>query len=80
MTNGDIVEVSENSWFAWSKHVLMQLETDSKCLHELKKEVFALKIEIQGLKKDMQYRCGVWGMIGGALPVALGLAIWAIKN
>jgi hypothetical protein len=68
--------VSENSWFVWSKHVLMQLETDSKCLRELKEEITKLRVEVGQLK----VKSGVWGLIGGAVPVAVGLVVWLIKS
>jgi hypothetical protein len=69
-------EVSADSWFAWSKHVLMQLETDTKCLRELKEEITKLRVEVGQLK----VKSGVWGLIGGAVPVAVGLVVWLIKS
>ena len=69
-------DVSDNSWFAWSKHVLMQLEQDTKCMLEIKKDINAIKIEIAQLK----VKSGVWGLIGGAIPVAVGLAIWLLTK
>ena len=72
----DIDKISENSWFAWSKHVLMQLESDAKCMREIKIELTAIKIEIAQLK----VKSGVWGLIGGAIPVGIGLAVWFIKT
>lgn len=71
--------ISENSWFAWSKHVLHQLEVDSKCLYEMKRELTEIKIELNSLKKDIYYRSGLWGAIGGALPATVALCIWFFK-
>jgi len=68
--------VSENSWFAWSKHVLLQLETDTKCLTDIKKELTDIKVEIGKLK----VKSGVWGMVGGAIPVAVGFILWLLKS
>lgn len=72
----DFKDVSEDSWFAWSKHVLMQLETDAKCMREIKQELTKIKVEIGQLK----VKSGIWGLIGGAVPVAIGLAVWLLKT
>lgn len=69
-------DTSENSWFACSKHVLLQLESNTKCLHEIKNELTSIKIEIAKLK----VKSGIWGMIGGVIPVAIGIAIWLFKK
>lgn len=71
----DLETISSDSWMAWSRHVLHQLETDTKCLYEIKREITLLKIEIAKLK----VKSGIWGAIGGAVPLAVGLAIWLIK-
>lgn len=73
-------DTSSNSWFAWSKHVLMQLEHDAMCLSEVKKELTNIKVEIARLK----VKSGIWGAIGGMLPVIsailIGLLIWYVKT
>lgn len=74
--NDGMKTVEENSWFVWSKHVLIQLESHSKCLNEIKKEQTAIKVEIAKLK----VKAGIWGLISGAVPVAIGLGIWLIKQ
>ncbi|MBW1812509.1 MAG: hypothetical protein JRJ39_02205 [Deltaproteobacteria bacterium] len=68
--------MSEDSWYVWSKHVLMQLETDGKCLRELKESITKLRVEVGQLK----VKSGIWGLIGGAVPVAIGLAVWLLKT
>ena len=73
MTNPNL---SENSWFAWSKHVLMQLERDSLCLDQIKREQIKIREEIAALK----VKSGIWGLVGGAIPVVLGLAVYFIKS
>ena len=72
-----VMAVTDNGdWNAWSKHVLLELkrlsegqEKHSKLLGDVRTEIATLKV-----------RSGVWGMIGGAIPVAVGLVIWLIKN
>lgn len=69
-------DVSNDSWFAWSRHVLMQLEQDTKCLYEIKKEQTNIKIEIAKLK----VKAGIWGATGGIASIAIILGIWFIRN
>ncbi len=64
------------TWDEWSKHILLELkrlsegqEKHSKLLGDVRTEIATLKV-----------RSGVWGMIGGAIPVAVGLAIWILKS
>lgn len=76
----EIQEVSENSWFMWSKHVLMQLENDAKCIATIKRDQSAIREEIAALKVKAQ----VWGLIGGAIPAAVVLAVavivWVVRK
>lgn len=60
----------------WSKHVLMQLEMNSKCLNEIKAEITNAKVEIARLK----VKSGVWGAIGGALPVCVAIGLWLLTK
>ena len=76
-------KVSENSWFAWSKTVLLQLEQDTKkldkhekCLKEVKDLLTLARIDIAQLK----IKSGIWGAIGGGIPVVVALGIWWITK
>ena len=65
-----------NSWYAWSKHVLLQLESDTKCLHEIKKQLMSIEKEITALK----VKSGIWGAIGGAIPVCVLIIMWLVRK
>ena len=69
-------KVSDDSWFAWSKHVLMQLEEYSKCIHQIKRDVTDIKVEIAKLK----IKASIWGAIGGEIPVVVAIGIWILKD
>jgi hypothetical protein len=76
-------DVSDNSWYAWSKTVLLQLEQDTHkldkheaCLQEVKRLVTDLRIDVAQLK----VKAGIWGLIGGIIPVAIGLGVWLLKG
>lgn len=70
----------ENGWNEWSRHVLAELkrlsdaqeknqEKSEACFSELKVEIARLKVQ-----------SGVWGLMGGAIPVAIGLLVYFIKG
>jgi hypothetical protein len=63
------------SWNSWGNHVLEKLEQNDDdhakiqiCLIEVKCTLERLKIQ-----------AGMWGLIGGAIPVFIGLGIVIIK-
>ena len=68
-------DVGENSWLVWSKHVLMQLEFNAKCLSDIKKEQIAIGKEITALK----VKSGIWGAVGGAIPVCVMIGLYLLK-
>ena len=84
MRHEDIQEVSENSWFAWSKHVLMQLENDSRCIAAMKRDLSQIKQDQAVLKEKTRQLTVFWGVIGGAIPAAVILAvaiiIWIVRK
>ncbi len=80
MDDKTIKHISDDSWFVWSKHVLMQLENDSKCLHEIKKELTDIKVELGRLKERSNKLSAIYGLIGGAIPVAIMLGVKWIAN
>lgn len=66
----------KDGWEQWGKYVLKELERLNACYTSLDKNVTDVKVEIARLK----VKSGVWGAIGGVIPVAIGLGIWAIKS
>ncbi len=65
-----------NGWMQWSKHVLKELERLDSRHEEMNAELMKIRIEIAKL----QVKAGVWGLVGGAIPVAVGLAIMLLKG
>jgi len=65
-----------DDWPTWSKYVVEELK-DNKKWHEKHSEKLTLvRIDIRELK----LKCGVWGVVGGAIPVAIGFAVWFLKG
>jgi hypothetical protein len=68
-----------NGWNEWSKYVLKELERLNDNYEALQKDftqqIQEVKIEIATLK----VKAGVWGLIAGAIPVAIALIIYILK-
>ena len=74
----------EDSWQEWSRHVLAELRrlndslavVDDK-IDKIKDEhISPVKVEIAMLK----VKAGVWGLIGGAIPVVMMVLLELLKS
>jgi len=65
-----------NGWTKWSEHVLYQIESLNGCVYELREKLSSADIEIARLKDKAK----IWGAIGGAIPVAVAILIWLLKD
>lgn len=65
-----------NGWQEWSNYVLKELERLNDCYDKLDSSVQNIHTEIAMLK----VKSGVWGAVGGAIPIGIGLAVWFIKQ
>jgi len=65
-----------DDWNSWSKYVLMELERLNKCYKGLDKKVDDIRMDIVALK----VKAGLWGALGGALPVLVALGIWVLQK
>lgn len=65
----------DNAWNEWSKFVLKELDRLSTCYESLDEKMGQIRTEIAMLK----VKSGIWGLIGAAIPVAIGIGIWLVK-
>lgn len=65
-----------NGWPAWGKYVLKELERLNEQMEAINKKVDRLAIEIAMLK----VKSGVWGLVGGLIPVAIGVALLVFRG
>jgi len=67
-----------NGWNEWSKHVLFELQRLNVCYSSLNKRVEDLsttsKVDIAILK----IKSGIWGAIGGLVPICTAIIIAVI--
>lgn len=72
-----------NGWNKWEKYVVSELS-------DLKEGSKGLRVVYEGLRDELQLarmeierlkvKAGIWGLIGGAVPVVIGLGIWALRG
>ena len=65
-----------NDWNEYRALVLHELENLNKAVDALEVERINVREEIAKLK----VKSGIWGMIGGAIPVLIGIALWLLKG
>lgn len=65
-----------NGWNEWSKHVLAELERLNGCYVALDNKLDEVRIDIAKLK----VKAGIWGAIGGAIPVVVILGVWLVRS
>lgn len=57
---------SEKEWRIWLVNQVQDMDKELKCLNRA----------VAGLK----VKAGIWGLMGGAIPVIIGLAIYILKG
>jgi len=65
-----------NGWVVWGKHVLEELIELKEQNKELDRNVNKIHTEIAVLK----VKSGIWGLLGGLIPVTITLVIIFIKG
>ena len=51
---------------------IKELKSDVK---EVRHDIQTLLVQVEGLK----IKSGIWGVMGGAFPIAIGLGVWAVR-
>jgi hypothetical protein len=83
MTENGEIKNDDNSWPTNRLYIARAIDRLEKNNDDFRSETATLRAEIGSLKEivaGLKVQAGVWAMIGGCVPVALGLAIWAIQN
>ena len=69
-----------NGWSEHAKLVLHELERLNDCYETLAKDLARLKNEFVALRTEFKIKAGFWGLLGGAIPVIIGLGYWILKG
>ena len=72
----DKKQIDGNGWTKYEKLVLHELQVLSTEVKTLREDQVTMKEDIAGLK----IKSGIWGALGGLIPVVIVLAIWLIKT
>jgi len=70
------VEQRENGFDSWKHHILKELERLSSSQEKVAKQMETLIVELAMLR----VKSGVWGLIGGAIPVMVAIAMYLIER
>lgn len=70
------MENSQDTWREWSRHVLAELKRLNETQEDLNKEIKTISVEIAMLK----VKSGVWGLLGGLIPVLIMVLVESIKK
>lgn len=65
-----------DGWKVWSMHIIKELERLSKAQEETNKRLSIIEAHVEGL----QVKAGVWGVIGGFIPVSILLLMEFLKH
>ena len=66
----------DNGWREWSRYVLQELKEHNKVQEAILRDITSIRVELAGL----QVKAGVWGVLGGMVPILIGLALWLLKK
>ena len=76
-------EKFDNGWEEWRQYVLRALkdnksglENNEAAMQRIEEQLTQLRIDVAKLK----LRAGTWGLIGGAIPIAISFGIAFLVN
>ena len=69
-------ETKINGWETWGKHVIMELEANSKEHEQIMDDLSTIKVELAMLK----IKSGIWGAMAGMIPAAIAIIVMFIKG
>ncbi len=74
MSNGN--NNNPDSWNKWQNFVLQELGRYGKHHTDIFNKLEKINIDIAQLK----IKSGIWGLLGGLIPVAVMLGIWILRG
>ena len=84
---GIIQEELKNGWGKWGVYVTESIKelladqlTGREDRHDVQRELSAIRMDLEVLKKEMQIKSGMWGLLGGAVPIIIGLLVYILQR
>lgn len=86
ITKNPSEDPTSNGWGKWAIFVLKELErlndTQEKMgkdISTLRSDLAVLNTSIATLQTELRLKSGVWGAIGGLIPVCVILGVWLVQ-
>lgn len=76
ITTQIMAEDPRDGWVQWKNYVLEELKRSNRVQETILKNQTKIHIEIATLK----VKSGFWGLLGGAIPVIIGLATLLLRG
>jgi hypothetical protein len=76
----NIGDKSVNGWAEWSKYVLKELERLNDVFLRLETKVDRMSKDMAELRVRSGFLSGIYGMVGGLIPIAVMIIMMMIKN
>ena len=84
MLDDEIRQPDNNGWSEWKNHVLLELkknEVDHASIMVKLDDLAVNKVsQLNQAISALQVRSGVWGLMGGLIPVLIVLVVWYIEK
>ena len=72
--------MENDTWKEWSRHVLAELKRLSDDYDHLDAKLDDRLTQVAVEIAKLKVKAGIWGVLGGALPVLIGLLIWLFQT
>ncbi len=69
-----------DGWTKWSQYVLKELESLNEYNKSFDKRLRNIETGLASLKTEFKVKSGIYGLVGSAIPVVIGLGIWALRS
>ena len=86
MAENKYSDIVNNGWNKWAVYVIKELERLGDGQEDLNKDIGQIRTDIaqirtnlETLKTELRIKSGIWGAIGGSIPVAIAIGVWIIQ-
>jgi len=69
-----------NGWDEWQRHVLSELKRLNGCWEQQTEKTTQLLVGITELKAQFKIKSGIWGALGGMVPILVAFVIFLITG
>lgn len=80
MPDENIAELLSTFLDKWNNNTIAELEKLNISLTAIEKRLGKFEIDFAVLKTEFKFKSGIWGLVGSAVPVIIGLGIWVLRS